>query len=76
VELEGVEPSSKHAAKMLSTRLALIGFSFGLWHKAGLFPTYPLIFIRIARHIQTIFPFAMLHSKRRKEGLSGKQLCA
>lgn len=34
VELEGVEPSSKHAAKMLSTCLSLIWFSFGGWYKA------------------------------------------
>lgn len=27
VEMEGFEPSSKHGTKLLSTRLALIGFS-------------------------------------------------
>ena len=34
VELEGVEPSSKHAAKTLSTCLSLLWFSFKGWSKA------------------------------------------
>ena len=34
VELEGVEPSSKHAARTLSTCLSLDWFSSGGWYKA------------------------------------------
>ena len=45
VELEGVEPSSKHVAKILSTRLSFVCLSVFVWYKAKpLTKTYPLKF--------------------------------
>lgn len=42
VEPEGVEPSSKHAARLLSTSLVFVYFSSAVWYETNLTAAYLL----------------------------------